>query len=72
MFYVFYFPFYTTKNKALGWGAMEFAGATSKVLKKTSLNVIENQKCNETYGNVNNGKICTFTQGEKIKFDLFS
>jgi hypothetical protein len=47
---------------AAGFGATEFAGPSSNVLKKASLTVISNEECNETYGNINSGQICTFTR----------
>lgn len=48
----------------LGWGTTEFAGPTSKVLKKTSLAVIDNNECSKSYDDINSGKICTYTKGE--------
>lgn len=47
----------------LGWGTTEFAGPTSKVLKKTSVAVIDSNECNKTYGDINSGKICTYAKG---------
>lgn len=47
----------------LGWGTTEFSGPTSKILKKTSLTVIDNNQCNQTYGDINSAKICTYKQG---------
>lgn len=47
---------------AAGFGATEFAGPSSNVLKKVSLTVVSNDECNNTYGNINSGQICTFTK----------
>ena len=56
-------------NKLLdvaGWGALEFAGRWDKpdILQKTSLTAISNAVCQRNTANINNGKICTRTQGK--------
>uniref|UniRef100_A0A182RVI6 Peptidase S1 domain-containing protein n=1 Tax=Anopheles funestus TaxID=62324 RepID=A0A182RVI6_ANOFN len=44
-----------------GWGTTSFGGPMSTVLRKTTLNVLENGSCSAPY--VNDQKICTFAVG---------
>jgi len=44
---------------ALGWGTTVFAGPSSNVLRKTSLQVISSTTCNTSYGDITSAKICT-------------
>ncbi|GAB0095700.1 venom serine protease [Sergentomyia squamirostris] len=47
-----------------GWGDVQFGGPGTNVLRKTTLNVISTQQCQQTYGTtVNDNNICTYTPG---------
>jgi len=48
----------------LGWGITEFGGPKSDTLQKVDLNVISLKKCNDSYGDVTNDNICTYTPGK--------
>lgn len=44
---------------AVGWGATEYGGPVSKVLKKAQLQIVTLQKCAEKNKFITNEKICT-------------
>lgn len=44
---------------ASGFGLTSNDGQESDVLLKVDLNTISNQQCNDFYGNINDGQICT-------------
>uniref|UniRef100_A0A182WDZ3 Peptidase S1 domain-containing protein n=1 Tax=Anopheles minimus TaxID=112268 RepID=A0A182WDZ3_9DIPT len=44
-----------------GWGTTTFGGPMSTVLRKTTLNVLQNENCAAQY--VNDQKVCTFASG---------
>lgn len=48
----------------LGWGLIEFGGAKSKDLQEAKVNVIDLAKCRQSYSNVTNSNICTYTPGK--------
>jgi len=43
---------------------MEYGGAKSTTLQEVDLNVIYLEKCNDSYGDVSNNNICTYTPGK--------
>lgn len=43
----------------VGWGAIEFGGLSSSVLKKAQLKVIDSQTCSRQNNFIDNTKICT-------------
>jgi len=54
----------------LGWGTLEFAGATSNVLQKVKLEVRPISRCQQIFPDVTNNQLCTYTQGkDACQFD---
>lgn len=44
-----------------GWGALEYSGRSPSILQKTSLEVMPSDICNQKIGDINDGKICTWS-----------
>ncbi|XP_046609889.1 venom serine protease 34-like [Neodiprion virginianus] len=54
----------------LGWGTLEFAGAKSDVLQKVKVNVTSINRCQQSFPQVTNKQICTYTPGkDACQFD---
>jgi secreted trypsin-like serine protease len=55
--------FTNSKAELTGWGATSMGGPDSTKLQKTQTTVIPNTVCAQSYGNIQNSQICTFTRG---------
>ncbi|XP_051165113.1 venom serine protease-like [Leptopilina boulardi] len=54
----------------LGWGTTELAGATSNILQKVEVSVINLSKCKKSFPNINDHQLCTLTEGkDACQFD---
>ncbi|CAH0551936.1 unnamed protein product [Brassicogethes aeneus] len=49
---------------ALGWGSTEFSGPKSEILQKTSLTIIDNTKCKQSYSTLQPSQLCTYSAGK--------
>ena len=43
----------------VGWGATEFAGSSSNILKKAQVQVIDTQSCSKSNQFIDSSKVCT-------------